>query len=350
MFVSQFDRMFARFQDQHAQAEQAERARKRQRLERERASQQATQVAEEHYAAYVNGLATDPSTDPSTDPNRFKTPYGNRDHSRPIRRHKLTHKLEPFEHSLPHEAPSTPTAPFAEAVVTDAPGKPRSALVKDFQYAVAYKASYKTPASSSSPAQHKLFAVARQPMPLAQWTAFFETPNVRESPLSAFTANLENYKQTALRNGGYFDDLNLATYTKNINENKNENDNDNNDGSETSDVEDKTSDNPFRAACVCVYSPYLPFNKMESKLKYFAYIKKMGARPEHNYFRVFAYADPPMRESGWKSMFPPRTVSVKKIDGPFDENMNYKLRLDKGQLEEWGVRPYRTKKPKDKAK
>jgi hypothetical protein len=99
-----------------------------------------------------------------------------------------------------------------------------------------------------------------------------------------------------------------------------------------------------------VYSPYLPFNKMESKLKYFAYIKKMGARPEHNYFRVFAYADPPMRESGWKSMFPPRTVSVKKIDGPFDENMNYKLRLDKGQLEEWGVRPYRTKKPKDKAK
>jgi hypothetical protein len=202
------------FEDQHAQAEQAERAKKRQRLERERACQRATQAAEEHYAAYVNGLATDltpsHSTDPSTDPNRFKTPYGNRDHSRPIRLHKLTHKLEPFEHSLPHEAPSTPTAPFAEAVVTDAPGKPRSALVKDFQYAVAYK----TPASSSSPAQHKLFAVARQPMPLAQWTAFFETPNVRESPLSAFTANLENYKQTALRNGGYFDDLNLATISK----------------------------------------------------------------------------------------------------------------------------------------
>jgi hypothetical protein len=35
-------------------------------------------------------------------------------------------------------------------------------------------------------------------MPLSQWTAFFETPNVRESLLSAFIDNLENYKQTAL--------------------------------------------------------------------------------------------------------------------------------------------------------
>jgi hypothetical protein len=322
--------MFARFQDQHAQAEQAERARKRQRLERERACQQATQVAEEHYAAYVNGLATDLTPSHSTDPNRFKTPYGNRDRpdSRPIRRHKLT----PFEHSLSHEAPSTPTAPFSEAVVTDAPGKPRSALVKDFQYAVAYKASYKTPASSS-PAQHKLFAVARQPMPLAQWTAFFETPNVRESPLSAFTANLENYKQTALRNGGYFDDLNLATISKNINENNNENDND-------SGYESETSNEPFRAACINVYSTYLPWNKMESKLKYYAYIKKMGARPEHNYFRVYAYSEQPMRPSTWKSIFK-EPLYVEKINGHFNENAAFSENLKKGRLSEWGVRPFR---------
>jgi hypothetical protein len=318
--------MFARFQDQHAQAEQAERARKRQRLERERACQQATQAAEEHYAAYVNGLATGLSTDPSTDPNRFKTPYGNRDHSRPIRLHKLNHKLTPFEHSLPHEAPSTPTAPFAEAVVTDAPGKPRSALVKDFQYAVAYK----TPASSSSPAQHKLFAVARQPMPLAQWTAFFETPNVRESPLSAFTANLENYKQTALRNGGYFDDLNLATISK---ENNNEHDNE-------SGYESETSSESFRAACINVYSTYLPWNKMESKLKYYAYIKKMGARPEHNYFQVYAYSEHPMRQSTWKSIFR-EPVYMKKINGHFNENAAFSENLKKGRLSEWGVRPFR---------
>jgi hypothetical protein len=49
-------------------------------------------------------------------------------------------------------------------------------------------------------------------------------------------------------------------------------------------------------------------------------------------------------------MFPPRTVSVSKIDSPFDEYIFYKARLDKGLLEEWGVRPYRAKKPKHKAK
>jgi hypothetical protein len=140
--------------------------------------------------------------------------------------------------------------------------------------------------------------------------------------------------------------------------------NENDSESEMSDGEDKVSDNPFRAARLNVYSTYLPTNNMEAKLKYTACIKKMGPRPEHNYFQVYAYAEPPMRVSGWKNIFkslPPLRdangkvsgrvpVSVKKIDGPFDENIDYKEKLDKGQLAEWGVRPYRTKILKKKAK
>jgi hypothetical protein len=121
------------FQDQHAQAE---RARKRHRLEHELVCQQASQVAEEHYAAYVNCLSTDLASSHSTAPNRFKTPFGNLNHpgSWPLRRHKL----KPFEEAVPYEAPSTSDGPFSEAVVTNVPGKPRSELVKDFKYAVAY--------------------------------------------------------------------------------------------------------------------------------------------------------------------------------------------------------------------
>jgi hypothetical protein len=58
----------------------------------------------------------------------------------------------------------------------------------------------------------------------------------------------ELHKQTALLNGGYFNELNLAT-----NNNENDNDNANENGYEI-----ETTDDPFRAAYIKVYSSYLP--------------------------------------------------------------------------------------------
>jgi hypothetical protein len=114
------------FQDQH---DEAERDKKRQRCEQELVCQQANQVAEDHYAAYVNGL--------STDHNLFKTPFGNlhQPSSWPLR----SHKFKPFEKVVPYESASISEGPFCEAVVTNDPGKPRSELAKDLKYAVAYK-------------------------------------------------------------------------------------------------------------------------------------------------------------------------------------------------------------------
>jgi hypothetical protein len=79
---------------------------------------------------------------------------------------------------------------------------------------------------------------------------------------------------------------------------------------------------------------------MQSKLKYFAHIKNMGARPEQNCFRVYAYSEHAMRPSAWKSIFK-EPVYVEKIHGKFNENTTFSENLKKGRLSEWVVRPFR---------
>jgi hypothetical protein len=107
--------------------------------------------------------------------------------------------------------------------------------------------------------------------------------------------------------------------------------------------------NPFRTACIKVYGVSLPWKKMQSKLKYVAWCEEsdgvvgfanLSVCPEKTYFRVYAYTVVPMRMPGWQKMFKNMSVSVRKIKHRIDKDKGYKARLTKGQLSEWGGRPY----------
>ena len=322
---------------------EADRAQKRQRRERERQYQEANQAAEDSYVARTCGQAT-------AEYAKQHTKQHTKQHAnhRPAR----LHEAKPFEPAVPYESSTISEGPFLEAVVTNAPtGKLRSELEADFSYFVGYKDTHSDPQREL----HKVFAVARRAMTRSEWTTFFETPDIRESPLVLFLENLESYKQTALRarNGGYFNVI-IAQNSENNSENNNDTNNNaksnaknttnntaNDNRSETSEG-DEVPDIPFRAARINVYNTYLPWNKMQSKLKYVANMQHMGAHPSKNYFRVYAYTDQVMRLSGWRNIFQ-GTVYVEKINGRFNDDEDFCNRLKKGQLAEWGVRPFKMK-------
>jgi hypothetical protein len=49
--------------------------------------------------------------------------------------------------------------------------------------------------------------------------------------------------------------------------------------------------------------------------------------PQREYYRLFAYAQQPMRAAAWKKLF--QAVSVKKIDGYFEEYVPYQKIRDR---------------------
>jgi hypothetical protein len=62
---------------------------------------------------------------------------------------------------------------------------------------------------------------------------------------------------------------------------------------------------------------------MQSKLKYVSHMQKMGARPEKNCFRVYAYKDHAMRLSAWKSIFK-EPVYVEKMKRPLQRKCSFR--------------------------
>ncbi len=62
-------------------------------------------------------------------------------------------------------------------------------------------------------------------------------------------------------------------------------------------------------------------SEVMEKLKYFKWVKFTNPGDEREYYRVFAYAQGPMRAAAWQKLF--EAKSVKKIEGYFEEYVSY---------------------------